>query len=311
MMENRSQQRESAAARAGAAVLKEPAYCGGREQRLAVACNRTGWRFGPWPCRRHSEDRGLASFGGPLGKRQSKRAVVDDVLDEQRARRCGTEESVACLCRDQNAPERQPKSRTTGDGWRIWGGPGSTPSKGMPGLRCMPARPALTAQEQSVKITVDREEGDVSGLKAELLHRGNPRLLTRQHVVNLVRNLILVVELHDAAGVRFLLQRHLRLDVERFFMEAEPGSLSQTIHGWLHEKLHLANCTPCAFSPIGRVGHAHCRLIRAEATGNRDELDQVAQRHRVNMQSVANWVQSGKRWAADSCLGAGMDCESI
>lgn len=65
----------------------------------------------------------------------------------------------------------------------------------------MPARFALTVQEQSVKMAVDREEGDVSVLEAESLHRGKPRHLIRCLVVNLVRHLILVVERHEAAVV--------------------------------------------------------------------------------------------------------------
>jgi hypothetical protein len=178
--------------------------------------------------------------------------------------------------------------------WRIWDGPGSTLSKRrMPGLPGMPARFALTVQEQSVKIAVDREEGDVSVLEAEFSHRGKPRLLTRCLVMNLVRNLILVVETHDAAVVRFLFQRHMQLD--RFFTETEPGSLFQRIHVWLREKLRMANCIPGSFSPIACTSDAHCRLPRAESNGYWGELEQAAELHAVNLQSVANWVQSGKR----------------
>jgi len=98
-------------------------------------------------------------------------------------------------------------------GWRIWDGPGSKPSKRrIPGLPCMPARFALTEQEQSVKMAVDREEGDACVPETEFLHRGKPRLLTRHPVVNLVRNLILMVKLHEAAVMRFLFQRHMQLD---------------------------------------------------------------------------------------------------
>lgn len=141
----------------------------------------------------------LPTFGEPChdvlaraawAKTVSLRAVVDHVLDGKRARRCDTEESVVRISSDLKAPKRQLGRHISGVGsaiqGRLW-----PRSKMRAVSSCMPA---LTAQQQRVKILLDWEEDAAGGLGVAPQCPGKPALVTREQVVNFECNLTFVGE---------------------------------------------------------------------------------------------------------------------
>jgi hypothetical protein len=252
-MENRIHPAEPGTAFGGAAVVQEPAYCGCCEQRLALAARSAGCSFVPLLDRRHSENLALACLRGPLERRSSLTPVIGHLLYEPGARQCDFDERPVPISRDRNVRECSLGLDIAGAGCAIWDRSRSTPSQMTAVLPCMPA---LTARQQSVKIMPDGKEDVVGGLDVERECPGRPRLVTREQAVNLTCDLMLADELYDIAAVRIMLQWHMRLDVERFFIGAEPGSPSQTIHVWLRQKLDRANWTS------GKFLHTSCYARR-------------------------------------------------
>lgn len=304
MSENRIDHKQSRTAAQAAALAQEQGYgsCGARWP--AAASRSAGCSFRPHIDRWHSDNRGIACFRGPLDRRQSMRAVIDRLLDEPRARPCDREESASRISPDLNPPERALGLRIAGAGCGIWGRSWSTPSKMTAVSPCMPA---LTARQRSVKIMLDWEEDVVGGLDVEPEGPGRPGLVSHEQAVNLACNRMLVGELYDVAAARVLFRWHRRLDGERFFIEAEPGWLSQKIHGWPPHKLDLANCTSGSFPHTTCSGFVRCQPGGAEADGNRGKL----KRHPVDVPSAANWVHSGKRRAASRHRDLRMNSKDI
>ena len=124
----------------------------------------------------------------------------------------------------------------------MWGKLCRTPSKMMAVSPSMPARTALTAQQQSVKIAHDREDDGDSKLEAEPLGPCQARPMRREQVVGRVCKPACGGEQQDLAVAQPLLQRHCDMILQ--------GSSAQLNSGRFHRRLKGG----CVRSCIRRAG---------------------------------------------------------
>jgi excisionase family DNA binding protein len=231
--------------------------------------------------------------------------------------------------------ERQRILRMSQDVHRIWTAPTTTPRDRKRLLRSVLERVVLTAEEHTVKVSVEWKGGQVSKLEVERKRRGEPTYVTDKEVVELVRKLAVEGGLDDTQIARVLIKRNMRTATGLTFTKlrvqsvrsqyqipratghrgdepsltaeqaaAELGVSDHTIHAWLRDGLLRGEqLMPGAPWRIVLDDDTRRRLAGENAPTGWVGFEQAARRLGVSKQTVSNWVKSGKLQAVRVARG--------